>query len=146
MWFWEEIQALPWSLKLIHVVVGLVSNVKNEILITQRPVQKSYSGYWEFPGGKKEIGETPYQTLVREMKEELDVEVLSAEPWQQLTYHYPEKTVLLDMWIVIRLSGELKGLENQAFQWVPLDKLHSIDLLPANKLILDEVIARFSCV
>ncbi|HVY53082.1 MAG TPA: 8-oxo-dGTP diphosphatase MutT [Gammaproteobacteria bacterium] len=129
---------------MVYVVVGVVPNSNNEILVTQRPTQKSYSGYWEFPGGKKEQDETPYQTLVRELKEELDIDVQAAEPWQQLEYNYPEKIVFLDIWIVNQFSGQLKGMEDQAFQWVSLDKLNEIDFLPANKTILEKVIERFA--
>lgn len=128
---------------MVYVVVGVVVNAHQELLVTQRPVQKSYSGYWEFPGGKKEPQETAYQALVRELKEELDIEVLSAEPWQQMEYAYPEKTVLLDLWIVRAFTGKLQGMENQAFQWVALNQLKTIDFLPANKIILDQVIAKF---
>ena len=129
---------------MVHVVVGVIPNSKKEILVTQRPTQKSYSGYWEFPGGKKEANETAYQALVRELKEELDLEVLAAEPWKKLDYVYPEKLVELDLWIVTEFKREPKGMENQDFQWVALDKLAEIDFLPANKLVLAEVAQRFA--
>ena len=129
---------------MVQVVVGVIPNAKKEILVTQRPPQKSYSGYWEFPGGKKEENETAYQTLVRELKEELDLDVLAALPWKKLSYTYPERIVDLDLWIVTDFSRDPKGMEQQAFQWVALDQLHQIDFLPANKVILDEVIQRFS--
>lgn len=129
---------------MVHVVVGVIPNSKNEILVTQRPPQKSYSGYWEFPGGKKEANENAYQALVRELKEELDIEVLAAEPWKTLKYSYPERVVELDLWIVTRFHRDPQGMEQQAFQWVALDELRNIDFLPANKTILPEIIARFS--
>lgn len=128
---------------MVYVVVGVLSNDKNEILVTQRPAQKTYCGYWEFPGGKKETGETSYQTLVRELKEELNIDVKVGEPWQQMEYDYPDKKVFLDIWIVKEFSGTLKGMENQAFQWVSLNQLDTIDFLPANKMILKDVIRHF---
>lgn len=131
-------------LNMIYVVVGVVVNAKNEVLVTQRPADKSYKGYWEFPGGKRENNETPYQTLVRELKEELNVDVLSGQSWHQLEYTYPDKTVFLDIWMVNRFSGKLQGMENQAFQWVTLDKLEEVDFLPANKTILRKVIKHLS--
>jgi len=125
---------------MVQVVVGVISNLNKEILVTQRPTQKSYSGYWEFPGGKKELNETSYQTLVRELKEELDIEVLSAEAWKRLEYEYPEKIIELNIWIVTKFRRDPQGMENQAFQWVSLDKLAEIDFLPANKMVLTEII------
>ena len=122
-----------------YVVVGIIPNAQKEILIAQRPVQKSYSGYWEFPGGKKELDETPYETLVREFKEELNIEVVAANPWRQMEYQYPERTIFLDIWIITEFKGEIQSLENQDFQWVSLSKLDNIHFLPANKLILDDV-------
>lgn len=129
---------------MVHVVVGVIPNSKKEILVTQRPPQKSYSGYWEFPGGKKESWESAYQALIRELKEELDIEVETAEPWKKLNYAYPEKIVELDLWIVTGFSGNPKGMEQQAFQWVALDQLDELDFLPANKVILAEVVKHFS--
>jgi len=124
---------------MIHVVVGVIFNSQGQLLVTQRPPQKSWSGYWEFPGGKLEPGETPFQTLVRELKEELAIEVLSAKAWSTLKYTYPEKTVFLDLWLVSRFQGTLNGLEGQAFQWVDLNNLPELEFLPANKLILESI-------
>jgi len=129
---------------MIQVVVGVIPNAQNEILVTQRPVQKSWSGYWEFPGGKKEPQETAYQTLVRELKEELDIEVLAARAWKQMTYTYPERTVELNLWIVTEFKRQPQGMEEQAFQWIALNKLEEINFLPANKIILQDVIREFS--
>ena len=129
---------------MVYVVVGVAINSKNELLVTQRPIDKPYSGYWEFPGGKREANETPYQTLVRELKEELNMEVLSGKSWQQLEYTYPDKIVFLDIWIIEQFSGELKGMENQDFKWVAFDELAQINFLPANKAILAELINQLS--
>lgn len=129
---------------MVHVVVGLLFNSKKELLVTQRPLQKSYSGYWEFPGGKKEANESAWEALVRELKEELDLDIHSGHPWKTLNYVYPEKTVDLDLWIVTDFSREPQGMEEQAFQWVALNQLNTIDFLPANKLVLAEVIEIFS--
>jgi len=129
---------------MVQVVVGIIPNSSKEILVTQRPRQKSYSGYWEFPGGKIEKNESVYQALVRELKEELDIEVLAAEPWKKLDYTYPEKIIKLDLWIVKQFRRELKGMEQQAFQWVALEKLTAIHFLPANKIILADLIKHLS--
>lgn len=128
---------------MVHVVVGIIPNSRKEILVTQRPQEKSYSGYWEFPGGKVEANESSYQALVRELKEEIDIDVEAAEPWKRMDYTYPEKTVELDLWIVTGFSREPKGMEQQDVQWVALDQLHAIDFLPANRVILAEIVKLF---
>lgn len=127
------------SSPVVPVVVALILNENNELLISQRPSQKSYSGYWEFPGGKIEAGEAPYPALVRELKEELDLEICAAHPWKTLEYVYPEKTVELNLWLVTSFTGAPRSMEEQAFRWLPLDQLNTIDFLPANKLILTEL-------
>ncbi|HSW71084.1 MAG TPA: 8-oxo-dGTP diphosphatase MutT, partial [Gammaproteobacteria bacterium] len=110
----------------VQVVVGVIPNSNKEILVTQRPLQKSYSGYWEFPGGKIEKNESAYEALIRELKEELDIDVQAALHWKKLEYIYPEKTVNLDLWIVTKFSRELKSMEQQAFQWVALENLSAV--------------------
>lgn len=129
---------------MLAVVVGVIVNAHQQVLIAQRPTQKSYSGYWEFPGGKIEHQETPYQALVRELREELNITVITAVPWKQMEYSYPERTIALHLWIVSSFSGNPQGMENQAFQWVSLEQLSTVDFLPANKIILSQLIKHFA--
>lgn len=116
-------------------------------LLAQRPPDKMWAGYWEFPGGKVELGETPYHALVRELREELGIEVETAYPWVTRVYIYPHATVRLNFFRVTAWSGELHPHEGQEFVWQFLTS--SLDpsrgergqvsvspLLPANTPIL----------
>ena len=86
-------------------------------LLAQRPPDKIWAGYWEFPGGKIEPGETPYHALVRELREELGIEVQTAYSWLTRVYTYPHATVRLNFFRVTAWSGELHPHEGQQFSW-----------------------------
>ncbi|RFF29721.1 Nudix family hydrolase [Wenzhouxiangella sediminis] len=108
----------PDSGELIEVVAGIVRDDRGRILLAERPAGKHLAGTWEFPGGKREPGETGLQALAREMAEELAISVGSARPWLALTHDYPELTVRLQLYAVDEWSGEPEGQEGQALQWV----------------------------
>ncbi len=86
-------------------------------LLAQRPPGKIWAGYWEFPGGKIEAGETPYHALKRELHEELGVEVEAAYPWITRVFAYPHATVRLNFFRVTEWRGELHPHEGQQFAW-----------------------------
>ncbi len=88
-----------------------------DVLLGQRPEGKPYAGYWEFPGGKVEQGESILEALKREFLEELGVQVLSAEPWCGVEYVYPHAHVRLHFYISRHWQGEPQSLEGQAFAW-----------------------------
>jgi 8-oxo-dGTP diphosphatase len=117
----------------IHVVAGALFDESGRVLIAQRPPGKHMAGGWEFPGGKREPGETPRATLVRELREELDVEVHEAAPLIAYEHQYPERRLLLDLWVVTRYSGEPKALDAPALQWAAIDDLECIGLLEADR-------------
>src|SRR5262245_47642298 len=102
---------------MLEVVAGALYDEQGRVLITQRPAGKALAGRWEFPGGKLHAGESPYEGLVRELREELDVEVRAAEPLMRYRVEYPGRVVWLDMWIVTDWRGEPVGLDGQAFKW-----------------------------
>lgn len=106
---------------------------EGRFLMAQRPEGKSWSGWWEFPGGKIEEGETPKDATIRELREELgvDLDPESTYPWVTLSYEYPKTEVLLHFFRCYKWTGKLCSLENQAFEWfteMPTDR----DLLPAS--------------
>jgi 8-oxo-dGTP diphosphatase len=117
----------------IHVVAGALFDERGRVLIAQRPPGKHMAGGWEFPGGKREPGETPLATLVRELREELDVEVHEAAPLIAYEHQYPQRRLLLDLWVVTRYSGEPKALDAPALQWAAIDDLERIGLLEADR-------------
>lgn len=121
---------------MLHVVVGILTNKTAEVLITQRRSGTHLAGLWEFPGGKLESGETRIQALSRELHEELGVELIHAEPLIRIRHQYPEKDVLLDVWMVNEYLGQPFGREQQPLRWVLAGQLQSYHLPPADKPIL----------
>ena len=90
---------------MIHVVAGALFDAQGRVLIAQRPAGKHMAGGWEFPGGKRERGEEPRDTLVRELHEELGIEVHEAVPLIAYEHQYPHRRVLLDLWVVIATAA-----------------------------------------
>jgi 8-oxo-dGTP diphosphatase len=126
----------------LHVVAGALFDATGRVLIAQRPAGKALAGRWEFPGGKLLADEDPYAGLVRELREELGVEVQGAERLIRYPHAYPERTVWLDMWIVTNWSGEPRGLDGQALKWVDPARLDEEDILEADQPIVAELARR----
>lgn len=121
-----------------YVVVGIIRR-ENKLLIAERPIGKSYSGYWEFPGGKIEENESGKEALTRELHEELGIIVTAAEPWFSHTHTYPDKTVCLEVWLVTAFSGEPHGKEKQAIRWATVPEMLSLPLLEGNWPIMERI-------
>ncbi|HEY0487915.1 MAG TPA: NUDIX domain-containing protein [Telluria sp.] len=107
-----EVQARP-----IDVAVGILMKPNGDVLLGQRPEGKPYSGYWEFPGGKVDAGESILEALKREFVEELGIEVVSAEEWCGVEHVYEHAHVRLHFFISREWRGEPQSLEGQAFAW-----------------------------
>ena len=127
----------------IHVVIAIIFNSDQEILIAQRQSHQEKGGAWEFPGGKVEANETAFAALQRELHEELDIMVAKAEPWTQVEYHYPHKSVLLDTWLVQEFSGTPRGAEGQPVEWVPIAELMLREFPEGNKLVIDKLLNEY---
>jgi 8-oxo-dGTP diphosphatase len=123
-------------LKSIEVVAGALYDASGRVLIAQRPPGKALAGRWEFPGGKLHEGEAAYDALVRELREELGIEVLAAERLMRYPHAYPDRVVWLDMWIVGEWRGELRSLDGQALKWVEPARLDQEDILEADQPIV----------
>ena len=116
--------------KTIHVVAAIIKK-GNEIFATQRGYGE-YKDWWEFPGGKIEAGETPEEALVREIKEELDTDIIVDKFIATVEYDYPGFYLIMDcFWCSVK-HGELKLLEHEAAKWLPLDNLMQVKWLPAD--------------
>ncbi|WP_084493500.1 Nudix family hydrolase [Brackiella oedipodis] len=116
-----------------HCAIAVIVNDKGEVLLGQRPADKPWAGWWEFPGGKLEVGETVQDALIRELKEELDICITESRPWVTFHYEYPSTRVLLEFCRVTAWHGEPKGLENQQFAWtLPQHAEQLGQLLPAS--------------
>ena len=102
---------------LVQVAVGVLFLPDGRFLLTSRPPGKVYEGYWEFPGGKLEAGETVAQALAREMREELGIEIEDCSLWKTEQVDYPHAWVQLNFCRVTRWQGELQMREGQSFSW-----------------------------
>jgi 8-oxo-dGTP diphosphatase len=119
-----------------EVAVGILIRPDGSFLLAQRPAGKPYEGYWEFPGGKLEPGETVEAALARELEEELGIQIDSSEHWRVLEHDYPHAYVRLFFHKIRSWRGEPSGLEGQAFLW----QHASVDvapLLPAAIPVID---------
>jgi len=101
----------------VDVAVGVLLRSDHAFLLTTRPMGKVYAGYWEFPGGKLEAGETVVQALRRELQEELGITIGRATPWKIALVDYPHALVRLNFCQVFSWSGELQMREAQSFSW-----------------------------
>lgn len=103
--------------KTVDVAVGVLIQPNGDFLLTSRPPGKVYEGYWEFPGGKLEAGETVEQALRRELFEEIGITIKTATPWQTELVDYPHAMVRLHFCKVFEWTGELVMCEGQSFAW-----------------------------
>ena len=124
------------SAPLLRVAAAIIERADGQVLLAQRPAGKAYAGYWEFPGGKLEPGETPRDALDRELMEELGITVLRAAPWLVQRYRYPHAHVELHFFRVMEWVGDLVGHDNQAFVWQAPGRFDVAPLLPANTVVL----------
>lgn len=104
----------------VDVAVGILVKPDGSFLLTSRPAGKVYEGYWEFPGGKLEAGESVQDALRRELLEELGIAVEAAQPWQVELVDYPHALVRLNFCKISAWSGELQMREAQSFSWQQL--------------------------
>lgn len=122
--------------KIIEVSAGVLQRPDGSFLLAQRPPDKIWAGYWEFPGGKIEPGETARAALLRELREELGIGVETAYPWLTREFTYPHATVRLKFFRVTAWTGELHPHEGQQFSWQHPGKVIIEPILPANSPIL----------
>lgn len=120
----------------VDVAVAVLIRPDGRVLLAQRPAGKVYGGWWEFPGGKIERGESPAHALARELHEELGLRSELAYPWITRVFAYPHATVRLHFFRVVAWRGEPHGREGQAFAWQDLAALTVGPVLPANGPLL----------
>ena len=104
----------------VDVAVGVLIDAAGRFLLTSRPEGKVYAGYWEFPGGKLEAGETVAQALQRELHEELGISIGEAHAWQQEVMDYPHARVRLHFCKVYEWTGDFEMREGQRMAWQTL--------------------------
>jgi 8-oxo-dGTP diphosphatase len=124
-----------------EVAAGILLDSQQRFLMGQRPVGKPYAGYWEFPGGKVEAGESLFQTLQRELQEELGITIHGSVNLMTIEHDYPHAYVRIHVSVIRDWSGEPTGCENQALSWQDLnrDQLSVDPLLPAALPMIQEL-------
>ncbi len=121
---------------MIEVVAGVLGDARGRVLLAQRAGGRHSAGLWEFPGGKLEFGESPAQALRRELKEELAVEVETAEALLEVPWDYPDKRILLRVWRVTAWRGEPQALEHRALAWIAAAEFDPDHMSPADRPVL----------
>ena len=130
----------PQQPRVVHVVAGVISDADGRVLLAQRPAGRHLAGGWEFPGGKLEPGEAPFDGLRRELREEIGIEVESATPLVRVRHAYPEREIELDVWTVTGFRGDPVGREGQPLRWCPGGELGAAGLLPADLPVIDALL------
>lgn len=118
------------------MAVAVITNSQNEVLIALRHDHQHQGSLWEFPGGKLDSHEPVYAALVREIKEEVALDVLAAEPLVEIRHDYGDKSVLLDVWHVTSYQGQEQSVEGQRLQWCPIADLGEWSFPKANEAII----------
>jgi len=131
---WQELKAPP-PLPVVLVAAVVLVDADGRVLIAQRPEGKSMAGLWEFPGGKVHEGETPEAALIRELKEELAVDVKEAclAPFSFASHRYETFHLLMPLYVCRRWDGTVTAQEGQAVKWVRPSKLSDYPMPPADK-------------
>ncbi|MGP8233515.1 MAG: 8-oxo-dGTP diphosphatase MutT [Methylovirgula sp.] len=129
-------------MKLLLVVAAALVDPDGRVLIAQRPEGKQLAGLWEFPGGKLDDGERPEIALIRELKEELGIEVEEAclAPLSFASHAYPEFHLLMPLYICRRWRGQVVARENQALKWVRPHNLRDYPMPPADAPLIPALI------
>lgn len=125
--------------KLPLAVCAAVVEWQGKILLTERPLDKQQGGFWEFPGGKIDAGESPHQALKRELQEELAITIAVGPLLDTVYHHYAWGSVLIIAYRCTWLSGEIQHLEVADHVWVTPEQLVDYKILPADQPILDKL-------
>jgi len=118
---------------LVEVVAALIQDEKGRYLITQRRQGSHLAGLWEFPGGKRESGESLEEALRRELTEELSARFAVGERVETVRWEYPERTIVIHFYRCRLESGTIEPREDQAMAWVAPERLSDFDFPPADR-------------
>ena len=120
--------------KMLLVIACALIDPDGRVLMAQRPAGKNLAGLWEFPGGKMEAGERPEDTLIRELREELGIEVQEPclAPFSFASHSYADFHLLMPLYICRRWEGTPEALEHQAIKWVRPKDMAQLPLTPAD--------------
>ena len=129
-------------MKTIEVVAAIIQR-DNQIFATQRGYG-DFKGGWEFPGGKMEPGETPQEALRREIKEELDVDILVGDLFETVEYDYPNFHLTMHCFFSTIGAGEVVLKEHEAAKWLTAQTLDSVQWLPADEGLIEKLLVKLS--
>ncbi len=129
-------------MKLLLVVAAALIDADNRVLIAQRPLGKALAGLWEFPGGKVDPGERPEEALIRELREELEIEVKAAclAPLAFASHAYEDFHLLMPLYVCRRWEGFVRAREGQALKWVRARELRNWPMPPADGPLIPPLI------
>lgn len=124
---------------MINVVAAVIKDENEKILIIQRNLNKAQGGLWEFPGGKIEPNETRENAIVREIKEELDIDIEVKAYLSEKVFNYPEKDINLIALECKKINGEIRLLEHEDYKWVLKNELDNFQFAPADLFIVERI-------
>ena len=124
-------------MKVVNVVAAVIKH-DGCVFISQRGYGE-YKGFWEFPGGKIELGETNEAALIREIKEELDIDIAVGDLIDVIEYDYPDFHLSMTCYWCEIINGDIKLLEHQDAKWVDKNNIEIVNWLPADITILDKI-------
>lgn len=125
--------------EMINVVAAVIKNEEGKILIAQRNLKKSQGGLWEFPGGKIEVGESREAAIIREIKEELAIDIDVVGYVGERLFNYPDKDVNLIALDCVIVGGDIRLLEHEDAKWVGLNELERFEFAPADMFIVERL-------
>ncbi|MFQ5546991.1 MAG: 8-oxo-dGTP diphosphatase MutT [Woeseia sp.] len=139
MRFRQEIQALPRETLIarIRVAAGILRDKEGRVLIAQRTGEDSFTGLWEFPGGKIRDDEESLSALRRELDEELGVRILGQTLFVSLDHDYPDRSVSIDFYLIDEWANTPEGKDGQDLTWIRPDALAENMVLPADGPVLE---------
>jgi 8-oxo-dGTP diphosphatase len=131
------------TVKLVLVAACALVDADGRVLIAQRPEGKAMAGLWEFPGGKVEAGEHPEQSLIRELREELGINVKQEclAPLTFASHSYPDFHLLMPLYVCRRWEGFVEAREKQTLKWVRANELRNYPMPPADEPLIPHLIA-----
>ena len=136
---WDaEFRKSPGDVRTVIVVAAVLVDIDGRVLVAQRPAGKAMAGLWEFPGGKLEAGELPETALVRELKEELGIDLTESclAPLTFASHLYEDFHLLMPVYVARQWKGEPRGLDGQALKWVQPVKLRDLAMPPADEPLI----------
>lgn len=125
------------------VLAAIIVNHDGTVLLAQRKANRTNPLKWEFPGGKLKIGESPENSLAREIEEELGIKISVRQLFSAVNYSYPHENILLLVYFAELLTGSYHLTDHKELRWVPINKLLNYELSPADKPIAEKLMENF---